>query len=222
MAVIDLPDVPHAEEHGDHAGDHAFAPEFKDGYQRFGIYLFIVGDAVIVGSLLFTYLYLRGLNIQKQWMPNGVHTVSAALNWGIAACVVLSAIAVWFSESALKRRSGGFSAFAFLAVAIALVGAVLQVIFMRDIPQATNSVSGVVQVHGAYASAMLAIGGSNLAHLVVLAFLGIGLLIRAARGRVTSDKWYQARLVRIFWVWVATATVITAACTTIFSSSPRI
>jgi len=47
-----------------------------------------------------------------------------------------------------------------------------------------------------------------------LAFLGLGLTIRAARGVINGTKWYQARLVRLFWVWVAISAVIGSAVTT--------
>jgi hypothetical protein len=50
--------------------------------------------------------------------------------------------------------------------------------------------------------------------LFILAFLGLGLTIRSARGVINGDKWYQARLVRFFWVWVAISAVIGSAVTT--------
>ena len=66
----------------------------------------------------------------------------------------------------------------------------------------------------AYDSAMMAIIGSTIGHLAILAFLGIGLAIRSARGVISGDKWYQVRLVRYFWVWVAISSIVVTLITT--------
>ena len=71
----------------------------------------------------------------------------------------------------------------------------------------------------AYGSAEILLNGSSLLHLIVLAFLGFGLAIRASKGLVSSEglKWSQARFVRFFWVWVALGSVITAAVTSLIN-----
>ena len=55
--------IEHEASHGHHE-----APEVVEGRQRLGIWLFIVGDVIMLASFLFTYLYLRGTNTQKGWM----------------------------------------------------------------------------------------------------------------------------------------------------------
>jgi len=86
---------------------------------------------------------------------------------------------------------------------------------LRAIPEifvATNDSQGMA--YTAYDSAFMALVGSGLIHLVVLAFLGLGLTVRASRGLITGEKWYQARLIRMFWVWIAISSVVVAAVTT--------
>jgi hypothetical protein len=34
------------------------------------------------------------------------------------------------------------------------------------------------------------------------------------RGAISGDKWYQVRLVRFFWVWVAISAVVSTLITT--------
>jgi uncharacterized membrane protein len=102
-----------------------------------------------------------------------------------------------------------------LATVVTLVAIVLTVIQLRSIPEifvATNDSQGMA--YTAYDSAFMALVGSGLVHLVILAFLGLGLVIRTSRGLITSDRWYQARLIRMFWVWIAISSVIVAAVTT--------
>ena len=47
---------------------HHEAPEIVDHRQRLGIWLFIGGDVVTTGALIFTYLYLRAVNTNGSWM----------------------------------------------------------------------------------------------------------------------------------------------------------
>jgi hypothetical protein len=65
---------------------------------------------------------------------------------------------------------------------------------------------------------MLALGVSAVIHALILAFLAFGSAMRAAVGVIGHDRWFQVRLVRYFWVWVALSTVtLTFVVTTLNS-----
>lgn len=227
------------------AQGHHEPPEIVDSRQRLGIWLFIGGDIVGLSALLFTYLYLRGVNTDGHWMsmlgwighpysyyynildvkggslpnPTMIHVgpLSAGLNWFISLLAVVSAGIVWMAERGLRASKNvkAFSNMAALATVVVVVGIIFSIIQLRHIPQifiATNDSQSMA--YTSYDSAMMAITGSGLIHLLVLAFLGLGLTIRSARGVLNGDKWYQARLVRLFWVWVAISFVLVSALTT--------
>ncbi len=227
--------IQHEADHGHHE-----APEVVEGRQRLGIWLFIVGDVIMLASFLFTYLYLRGTNTQKGWMtylegnsdsPNfgkavSEKVLSSGLNWAIVAVTVLSAAVVWFGEKHLRSRQSGAGSFSLIAAVgglLAIVATVLTIIQLRSIdmhvPFHPLSQSAHEYVYTAYGSAEILLNGSSLIHLIILAFLGFGLAIRASKGLVSSEglKWSQARFVRFFWVWVALGSVITAAVTSLIN-----
>lgn len=207
--------------HADATALHHEPPEMVAGRQVLGVWLFIAGDAVVVGSLVFTYLYLRGLNTLSQWMPKGVHGASDLLAWGIVAAAAASAAAVWAGEDAIRRQTGGRVGLVLAGTVLALGSLALVVVAIRNIPQAVNATSGVRQIAGSYASGLLAIDVSNLIHLVVLALLGVGVAVRTSKGRISAQAPTHARLVRIYWVWVVVSMAISAALTTIFVASPK-
>ncbi len=240
--TIDL--EPHSEMHGGTPGHHE-PPEKVDARQRLGVWLFIGADVVTLGALLFTYLYLRGVNTDNHWMnllgyKGSLHTysywwnaaeagtlkaptiiyspvISAGLQWLIAAITVVSAGILWLGEKGLRatKNAKSFSSMAFLAMLFTLGGIVVAAILLKDIPQIFVSANDSnTMSYTTYDSAMMAILGSTLAHLVLLAFLGLGLCIRSARGVINGDKWYQVRLVRFFWVWVAISAVVSTLITT--------
>ena len=236
---IETTEPPVVGPHGDDGG-HFLDPEVVDKGQRLGVWLFIGGDIIIVSALLFTYLYLRGVDTSGHWMsllgykghsyayyqnqaslpnPTLIHVkpMSAGFDWLITAVTVVTAGIIWQGERTLRatKNAKAFSSAAGLATIVTLVAIVLTVIQLRSIPEifvATNDSQGMA--YTAYDSAFLALVGSGLVHLVILAFLGLGLVIRTSRGLITSENWYQARLIRMFWVWIAISSVIVAAVTT--------
>jgi len=240
----------HAEHdaHG-HDGGHHEPPEVVDGRQRMAIWLFISGDAITLSALLFTYLYLRGVNTGGHWMsmvgyptvgPNG-HSyawyeaalngsaglpnpqvvmqapLSAGLNWLVSILTLVSGLVVWAAEKGLRatKNAKTFSSLAWVATALVVVTMFFTLKQLHSIPAIFVAINdSQTMSYTAYASTMMVIIGSGLVHLAILAFLGVGLAIRSARGAITGDKWFQARLVRLFWVWVGISGIIASAVTT--------
>jgi heme/copper-type cytochrome/quinol oxidase subunit 3 len=225
-------------QHLEHEHGHHEAPEIVEGRQRLGIWLFIVGDVVMLASFFFTYLYLRGTNTGNGWMtylqgnssaanygqPVHEKVLSSTLNWEIVAVTVLSAAVMWAGEKHLRAQRSGpgrFALFATLGGLVALAASVLTIVQLRSIdmhiPYRSLSQNAHQFVYTAYGSAEVLLNGSSLVHLFLLVFLGFGLAIRASKGLVSSEglKWSQARFVRFFWVWVAVGSVLTAVLTTL-------
>lgn len=228
-----------------HHDYHVEPVEVVDARQRMAVWLFIGGDIVGMSALLFTYLYLRGVNTGGHWMsmlgyvghsyayyynildvkggslpnPTLIHvgTLSSVVNWTISLVVVVSAALIWLAERGLRatKNARSYASLSALATAVIVVGIILSIVQLRSIPQifVANNDSQVM-AYTSYDSAMMAVVGSGLIHLAVLFFLGLGVTIRSARGVLTGEKWYQARLVRLFWVWVATSFVIISFVTT--------
>jgi hypothetical protein len=104
---------------------------------------------------------------------------------------------------------------ALLATVVSVVAIVLTIVQLRQIPEIfVTQNDSAYMAYTAYSSAILVLEGSALVHLFFLTFLGLGLTIRTSRGAITGEKWYQVRLVRLFWVWVAVSNVIVAGVVT--------
>ena len=71
-------------------------------------------------------------------------------------------------------------------------------------------------IDGAYASTYEFFMGSTLAHLILLAFIGLGLWIRAGKGRYEGGTWYRIRIIRFFAVWIAISAVILTVVSSLF------
>ena len=230
--------------HNEHAeSGHHEAPEVVDGRQRLGIWLFIGGDMISLGALLFTYLYLRGVNSGGHWMSivgmpsKGITSagpdtftpttlveqpMANGLNWLIVLVVVVSAALMWLGEKRLRASvngRGAFRGYAAAATVTAVVAIVLQVMQVRNVPQYwIQSNDSALFAYTSYGSVVLAFGISAIIHFVLLVLLGAGLYVRAGRNVLSYEKWYQARLVRFFWVWIAVSTIVSAIVVTLLNT----
>ena len=130
---------------------------------------------------------------------------------------VISAGFIWAAERALRvaKNKSAFSLLAAIGTLAALAGIFIAFHQLAAIPQILSvHADSTVLAFTAYGSTMMIIIGSAAVHLMLLVFLGVGLTLRSIRGAINVENWYQSRLVRMFWVWVAISAVAVSALTT--------
>jgi heme/copper-type cytochrome/quinol oxidase subunit 3 len=175
--------------------------------QQIGVLLLIAADAAFVLSLIFTYLYLRGLNTEGGWLPKGAHTLGPANGWIIAAIIAASAAA--YRRGEVRSRAKGRGALiAGTSVALALLVADLAAQVWRMVTM--NLSVG----ENSYASCIMVLSGAHVFHLLITVVVGAGIWIRARRGLLTGDGGWHARMAGYWWYWVAVSAVLVALTTT--------
>jgi heme/copper-type cytochrome/quinol oxidase subunit 3 len=203
MTVSTVSDPVHHEEDRDSIGRR----------WRGGVVLLILADVAFVASFVFAYFYLRGLNTDGAWLAKGQRIAPIWVGWVVAAILIVSATAYRWGQVGLasgkQSRLLAGVAVAFLLVIVDLVVQFLQL--------ATLSFGAG---HSAYASCIYVLGGANIFHLLLTAFLGLGVLNRGRLGRYAADNDWQVRIIGIWWTWIAVAAVVTAF-TTSFVTSPN-
>jgi heme/copper-type cytochrome/quinol oxidase subunit 3 len=187
---------------------HHLPPAQVAGQQRKAVLLFILGDAVVFGCMLFSWFYLRALNVDGGWLPKDAKTVDSVLVWVITAVTVLSAIVYWMGEKGIK--AGERARFTTMtAVGLVLVLAA----FALSIYQAATW--PILMSDGTYASMFIVIAGLQMLHLLILLFVGLGVWIRATKGLLDNGNYVHATVTGYFWYWV-TATAVLGAVLTFF------
>jgi heme/copper-type cytochrome/quinol oxidase subunit 3 len=187
-------------------------PEVVGDRQKMGVILLIVADVAFVLSMVFTYVYLRGLNTEGGWITKDEpRTASAALGWAVAGVMILSWAAYRWSE--MGARSGQRER---LLLGVGVANPLVVVDLIMQVYQMTSANLRVS--YGSYASAFMALAGYHVFHLVLTLFIGVGLWNRARLGRFADNHWH-VRLVGYWWTWVAISAVITAAVTSLTTSA---
>ena len=146
--------------------------------------------------------------------------LTAGLTWLITLVVVAAAAVLWAGEGRLKKVATGhksYATFALVATLAIVAATIFQIIQVRHVPEYFYWKNDAqLFVYTGYGSGILALGISSVIHFIITALLGIGLTIRASRGVITQTKWYQARLVRYFFVWMAVSSVVSSIIMTSF------
>jgi heme/copper-type cytochrome/quinol oxidase subunit 3 len=196
---------------------HAEAPSVLFRRQRLGVLLLILADVAFTLSLVFTYLYLRGLNTEDGWIPaDGGTTAGIGAGWVIAAVMVVSLVAyMWGERGVANGHPSRLMVGSLLALALVLVDLALQVYQLATLPM--HSFQGAYQ--GSYQSAFVALAGYHVVHLLLTLFIGLALWNRARVGLYSGDNHFQVRLVGYWWRWVTVAALITAL-TLSFTTAP--
>lgn len=180
---------------------------------RTGVLLLIVADASFVAALLFSYLYLRGLNTEQAWLAHGQHTAAIWLSWVIAVVLALSAVLYrWGQRGIQAGNETRFLSGSSLALLVLVVDAVIQVIQLAGFNFEVST--------SAYSSAIYTLAGANLFHLVLTVFLGIAIVNRGRAHLYTKASNWQVQLVGMWWVWIAAAAIVSALATS-FIASPN-
>lgn len=187
-------------------------PEAARRMNKLGVILLIVGDAFFTFSLVFTYLYLRGLNTNGQWLTQkGAHPVSATYTWLVVLVVAASWLAYRWAE-----RGGTDKARIVLGAGLASALVVLDL--GLQVGQMVGA--GFTPRDGAYQSAWMALAGYHVVHLLLTLFLGVAIVNRARLGRFAETAWHVT-MVGYWWTWLVLATVIMAAATSLATTVPR-
>ncbi len=192
---------------------HIEDPDLIGRRWRTGVLLLIVADGAFVASLIFSYLYLRGLNTEKAWLAPHQQTAAIWVSWLITAVMVVSAGVFRSGERSIQAGdTGRYVAASSAASALLVVAAVIQVIQLVSLPFGIDT--------SAYSSAIYTMAGANLFHLLLTIFLGVAMVNRGRVGIYSESSNWQVRIVGMWWSWIAAAAVVSSFASS-FIASPN-
>jgi len=189
---------------------HHDSPEAIGRRERLGVRLLIVADAAFLFGMIFSWFYLRNLNVNQAWLPKGVHSFTTASGWIAASGLIVAAFAHRLGE--INR---GIRNMTSVVVLVALlIGGYYQWHQMAHMPFIVQDANGRPFYNGAYASNWVLVAGANMFHYLVGAFIALGLVIRGYRAKVdpTLEVWRQ-RTAGAWFTWMAIAGALCAIAT---------
>jgi heme/copper-type cytochrome/quinol oxidase subunit 3 len=189
---------------------HHDSPEAIGRRERLGVRLLIVADGAFLFGMIFSWFYLRNLNVNQGWLPKGVHSFSTASGYMAALGLVVAALAHRLGE----YNKGVRNLTAIVALVALLIGGYYQWRQMAHMPFEAHDANGRPFFNGAYASNWVLVAGANMFHYILGAFVALGLVIRGYRAQVdhTLEEWRQ-RTAGSWFTWIAVSGVLCAIAT---------
>ena len=191
-----------------HTESHHLPPALVARQQRRAVLFFILADAVFFACMIFTYFYLRALNVNDGWLPSGAGTAQTWLTWLIAGITVVSALVYRGAEMSIRAaRRARFLSATLAGILLVVIAAALIIYQMRT--------WSILMSDGSYASVFTVMIGVQFIHLLVLLFIAVGIWNRGIQGKYDDGGTNHVTLVGYVWTWVA-LTALLGACTTFF------
>jgi heme/copper-type cytochrome/quinol oxidase subunit 3 len=168
-----------------------------------GMLLFVTTEAVLLTTLVGTYLYLRFRS--TQWPPPGVEPPAAVLPLVLTAVLVLTTAPMAAAARAARLRRRGLAA-ALIALAMVIQGGYLAwqiVLFLSDLDKFSPDAT-------AYGSAYFTMLGAHHAHVAIGLLFDLWLLARLAGG-LTTYRIVSVQAVAIYWAFVNAVAILVVA-----------
>ena len=182
-----------------HAAAHHIDNERK---VRLGMLFYVLTDMILVLFFFASYVWLRAYNTDGGWFPfKHMRLPDQATSNILVLLIVISAVSFYVAYRGIRAGNQTILQ-AGLAVAVALVLATLvwQIRFMGQ--------QQFAALDGSFASTWIVLSGYHVYHLFLGAFLGLGLLHRALRGKYSAEHHLGLVTIGYFWYWMALMPVI--------------
>lgn len=190
----------HAEQHGH--GEVTGAGFDADRKTRWGMLFYVITDIIFVSFMFISYIWLRGYNTDQGWFPYPNMkvpdpTVSAIL----VALVAVSGLLFYFGALSINAgHKNLLRFFVFVAWVLVIVALVWQVKFMGE--------QQFASIDGSFASIWTLINGYHAFHLFLGCLLGLGVTIRAFKGKYSQERHLGITTIGYFWYWMAIMPVV--------------
>jgi heme/copper-type cytochrome/quinol oxidase subunit 3 len=168
-----------------------------------GMLLFVTTEAVLLTTLVGTYLYLRFRS--TQWPPPGIEPPAAVLPLVLTGVLVLTTLPMAAAARAARLRRRGLAA-ALIALAMVIQGGYLAwqiVLFFSDLDKFAADAT-------AYGSAYFTMLGAHHIHVAIGLLFDLWLLARLARG-LTQYRIVSVQAVAIYWAFVNAIAILVVA-----------
>ena len=197
---------------------HRDPPNVVGSRERLGVSLLIFADIAFVACMIFSYFYLRFLNVNGQWLPDDVTPAGAVQIWIINGILIVGMLV--FAWGARALRSGKASVLTWTSLIATLAAAAAAVLQYQQFGVFNFPRVDSGYFSSAYSSSMVALAGANLFQICLTVFISLGIANRSRMGRYDSPSSWQPRIATYWWIWVAVSAVLVGLMTTFFINTP--
>lgn len=161
---------------------------------RLGMLFYVLTDITFGFFMLATYVWLRAYNTDGNWRPTQIGPDMSQVEL-LTLIIVVSALSFGLATLGARLGNGallkGGLLVALLLVVVNLIGSVYAMGHFNFTSQ-----------DGGFASTYLVLTAYHIYHLLIGLFLGVGLSVRALRGRYVDGGHLGVTVAGYYWYWM--------------------
>lgn len=164
---------------------------------RVGMLFYTLNDVILAIFFIGSYIFLRDYDTNLRWFPPGTGRDPFGQETFVMGIAVAGGLAYAIAQIMLKlARPRPFRLLLALALALYFIDLAGQVWIMSHLPFTPGT-------GGGFASAFSLLSGYHIYHMAVLIFLGIGVVVRAFKGKYTDRNMSGVQVIGYYWYWGA-------------------
>lgn len=185
---------------GHEASSHASHID-EEGKVRVGMLFYVVVDIMFALFLISAYVFLRGVNVNNLWFPDGTKNIDLTQTTIQTGLMVASGLCFVLAHWAVRQGIGGLVKVGVtLAALLWIVTLIYSIQYMGHLP--------FTQAGGGFASMYVLFTGYHIYHLVLGLMFVIGITVRTLQGRYTRERHMGITTIGYYWYWVVIFGVI--------------
>lgn len=186
--------------HGHDASAHASHID-EEGKVRLGMLFYVIVDVMFALFLVTAYIFLRGVNVNNQWFPDGTKNIDLVQPTVQTGIMLASGLFFILAHWAVRAGRGGLVKVGVTAGAILWVVTLIgNIQYMGHLP--------FTQSGGGFASMYVLFTGYHIYHLIIGLMFVIGLTVRSLQGRYTREHHLGITTIGYYWYWTVIFGVI--------------
>lgn len=166
----------------------------EDSKVRIGMLFYVLCDVMFALFMVSAYIFLRAVNVNNLWFPDGTHRVDPAMATTMLGLLVASSLFFVLAHVSVRNGNKGLTSLGIVLAALLWIATLVgNIYYMGHLP--------FTQTNGGYAEMYVLFTGFHLYHLIFgLAFV-IGITVRTLQGRYTAERHLGYTTIGYYWYW---------------------
>ena len=162
---------------------------------RIGMFFYLLCDVMLALFLVSSYIFLRAVNVNNLWFPQGVHRVDPTMSTVMLGLLAASTLLFVLAHASVRNGSRGLTTLGIVLAALLWIATlVANIYYMGHLP--------FTQTNGGYAEMYVLFTGYHIFHLLLGLIFVIGITVRTLQGRYTAERHLGYTTIGYYWYWV--------------------
>lgn len=167
----------------------------NDRKVRIGMFFYLLCDVMLALFLVSSYIFLRAVNVNNLWFPDGVHRVDPTMSTVMLGLLAASALFFVLAHTSVRNGNRGLTTIGIVLAALLWIAAlVANIYYMGHLP--------FTQTNGGYAEMYVLFTGYHIFHLLLGLMFVIGITVRTLQGRYSAERHLGYTTIGYYWYWV--------------------